>query len=84
MSRPSKRPFTVANQTSGRSADRQSAGSGGAARQIFDPFISIPTQCVMDRNDGNRKWFVWGQSPEAMNTLMQKGKCVLCKQAGHI
>jgi hypothetical protein len=37
MSRPSKRSFTAANQTAGRSADRQPAGSGGAARQFLTP-----------------------------------------------
>jgi hypothetical protein len=84
MSRPSKRTFTATNQTAGRTADRQPAGSGSAARQLFYPFISIPTQCVVDRNDGNREWFVRGQSPKAMNALMQEGKCVLCKQAGHM
>jgi hypothetical protein len=84
MSSPRKRPFTAANQTAGRSVDRQPAGSGGVARQLFDPFVSIPSQCVVDRNDGNRKCFVRGQSPEAMNTLMKEGKCVLCKQAGHM
>jgi hypothetical protein len=84
MSRPSKRPFTAANETAGRSAYRQPAGSGGVARQLFDPFVYIPNQCVVDRNDGNRKWFVRGQSPEAMNTLLKEGKCVLCKHAGHM
>jgi hypothetical protein len=81
MSRPCKRPFTAANQTAGRSADRWPAGSGGAARQLLDPFLTIPNQCVVDRNEGSRKWFVRGQSPEA---LMKEGKCVLCKKAGHM
>jgi hypothetical protein len=74
MSRPSKRPFTAANQAADRTADRQP----------FDPFVSIPNQCVVDRNDGNKKWFVRGQSSEVMNTLMREGKCVLCKQGGHM
>jgi hypothetical protein len=41
MSRPSKRPITTVNPpAANRPADRQPLG--GAARQAFDPFISIP------------------------------------------
>jgi hypothetical protein len=84
MSRPSKWPFTAANQDASRGADRQPAGGGGAARQPFDPFVFIPNQCVVDRNDGNKNWFVRRQSNEVRNTLMREGKCVMCKQAGHM
>jgi uncharacterized membrane protein YgcG len=83
FSRPSKRPFTPADQTAGRIANRQPAG-GGAARQPFDPFVTIPNQCHMDKSDVNKKWFVRGQSGEVMSYLMKEGKCVLCKQSGHL
>jgi hypothetical protein len=46
FTRPGKRPFTSADQTAGRLANMQPTG-GGAARQPFDPFVSIPTQCHM-------------------------------------
>jgi hypothetical protein len=83
MSRPSKRPFTAANQTAGRTDDRQPVG-GGAARQPLEPFVSIPNLCCVDRSDVNKKWFVRGHSNDVMTSLMKEGKCVLCKQAGHM
>jgi hypothetical protein len=79
--RPSKRPFTAANQAVGRTADRQPVG-GGAAKQPFDPFITIPNMCHVDKSDVNKRWFVRGQSNDMMTSLMREGKCVLCKQAG--
>jgi hypothetical protein len=81
--RPSKRPFTPADQTARRTAARQPVG-GGAARQPFDPFVTIPNQCHVDKSDVNKKWFVRGQSNDVMSSLMKEGKCVLCKQAGHL
>jgi hypothetical protein len=82
FSRPSKRPFTPADQTAERIANRQPAG-GDAARQPFDPFVTIPNQCYMDKSDVNKKWFVRGQSGEVLSSLMKEGKCVLCKQTRH-
>ena len=75
--RPSKRPFTsVAEQkgTTMQSATRQGA---------FDPSVSIPNQCVVDRSDNCKKWFIRGQTRAEMDSLMKARKCVLCKQAGH-
>jgi hypothetical protein len=51
MSRPS-----AASEGTGRTADRHLASGGVAARQHFDPFVSIPNQCMVDRYDGNKKW----------------------------
>jgi hypothetical protein len=83
QSRPSKRPFTAANQAADRIADRQHLG-GGAARQRFDPFVTFPNQCCVEKSNVNKKWFVKGQSNDVMTSLMKEGKCVLCKQAGHM
>ncbi len=79
--RPGKRPFTSTDQNVGRLANggggRQPAG-GGAARQPFDPFVSIPNQCHLEKSDANKKWFVRGQTGEQLTSLMREGKCVLC------
>ena len=76
--RPSKRPFTAVEEQKGTTM--QSATRQGA----FDPFVSIPNQCVVDRSDSSRKWFVRGQNRSEMDSLMKAGKCVLCKQSGHL
>jgi hypothetical protein len=70
--RPSKRPSTAVTSPNGTPVQ-------GAARQAFDPFVSIPGQCLVNIDDGNRKWFIRGQNREAINALMKAGKCVLCK-----
>ena len=44
MQRPSKRPFTVVTPPNATQVQ-------GAARQAFDPFVSIPDQCLVSRND---------------------------------
>jgi hypothetical protein len=75
MQRPSKRPFTSMTPPNANQVQ-------GAARQAFDPFVSIPGQCMVRRDDGNVK-FIRGQNREAMEALMKLGKCVLCKQSGH-
>jgi hypothetical protein len=75
--RPSKRPFTAVTSPNGTSVQ-------GAAKQAFDPFVSIPSQCLVNRDEGNRKWFIRGQNRVEMNVLMKAGKCVLCKQSGHL
>jgi hypothetical protein len=46
----------------------------GAARQAFDPFVTIPNQCLVNRDDNNRKWFVRGQNRVEMDSLMKLGK----------
>jgi hypothetical protein len=51
--RPSKRPFTAVTSPNWTPVQ-------GAARQAFDPFVSIPGQCLANRDDGNRKWFIRG------------------------
>jgi hypothetical protein len=35
----------------------------GSARQAFLTFVSIPGQCMVSRDDVNRKWFIKGQNP---------------------
>jgi hypothetical protein len=75
--RPSKRPFTTVTSPNGTPVQ-------SAARQAFDPFVSIPSQCLVDRDDGNRKWFIWGQNRVEMDSFMKAGKCVLCKQSEHL
>jgi hypothetical protein len=51
MQRPSKRPFTAVTPPNATQVQ-------GAARQAFDPFVSIPGQCLVNRDDGNRMWFI--------------------------
>jgi hypothetical protein len=75
--RPSKRPFTAVTPPTGNTMH-------GAARQAFDPFVTIPNQCLVNRDDNNRKWFIRGQNRVEMDSLMKLGKCVLCKQSGHL
>jgi hypothetical protein len=69
MQRPSKRPFTAVTPPNATQVQ-------GAARQAFDPFVSIPGQCLVNRDDGNIKWFIRGQNREAMDALMKAEKCV--------
>jgi hypothetical protein len=54
--RPSKRPFIAVAEHKGTTM--QSATRQGA----FDPFVSIPNQCVVDRSDNCKKWFIRGQN----------------------
>jgi hypothetical protein len=69
---PSKRPFTAVTSPNGTTVQ-------GAAKQAFDPFVSIPTQCLVNRDEGNRKWFIKGQNRVEMDSHMKAGKCVLSK-----
>jgi hypothetical protein len=74
----SKRPFSP-------SAEGQKGTTmQGITRQAFDPFVVYPTQCVAEKSDTCRKWFVRGQTRAEMDALMKAGKCVLCKAAGHM
>ena len=76
--RPSKRPFTAV-------AEQKGTTMQGITRQgAFDPFVALPNQCVVDKSDTCRKWFVRGQTRLEMDGLMKQGKCVLCKQSGHL
>jgi hypothetical protein len=75
--RPSKRPFTAVTSPNGTTVH-------GAAKQAFDTFVSIPHQCLVNRDEGNRKWFIRGQNRVEMDSLMKLGKCVLCKQSGNL
>jgi hypothetical protein len=75
--RPSKRPFTAVTSPNGTTVQ-------GAAKQAFDPFVSITTQCLVNRDEGNRKWFIRGKNRVEMDSLMKAGKCVLCKQSRHL
>jgi hypothetical protein len=69
--RPSKRPFTAV-------AEQKGTTMQGATRQAaFDPFISISNQCMADRGENGRKWFIRGQNRAEMDSLMKAGKCVL-------
>ena len=76
--RPTKRTFAAVLEQKGttmQSATRQS---------LFDPFVSIPNQCVVDRSESCKKWFIRGQTRAEMDSLMKAGKCVLCKQSRHL
>ncbi len=76
--RPTKRTFAAVLEQKGTTMQ-------GATRQnIFDPFLSIPNQCVVDRSETCKKWFIRGQTRVGMDSLMKAGKCVLCKQSGHL
>jgi hypothetical protein len=76
--RPSKRTFTA-------EADQKGTTMQSATRQgAFDPFVSIPNQCVVDRSDNCKKWFIRGQTCPEMNSLMKAGNYVLCKQSGNL
>jgi hypothetical protein len=49
----------------------------GVTRQAaFDPFVSIPNQCVIDRGKNSKIWFIRGQNRAEMESLMKAGKCV--------
>jgi hypothetical protein len=56
----------------------------GITRQALDPFVVIPNQCVAEKSDTCKKWFVRGQTRAVMDGLVKAGKCVLCKTAGHV
>ncbi len=73
--RPAKRTFAAVLEQKVQGATRQN---------LFDPFVSIPNQCVVDRSDSCKKWFIRGQTRVEMDSLMKAGKCVLCKQSGHL
>jgi hypothetical protein len=73
--RPAKRTFAAVLEQKVQGSTRQS---------LFDPFVSIPNQCVVDRSDSCKKWFIRGQTRVEMDSLMKAGKCVLCKQSGHL
>jgi hypothetical protein len=75
--RPSKRPFTAV-------AEQKGTTMQGITRQAFDPFVVIPNQFMVDKSETCRKWFVRGQTRAEMDGLMKQGKCVLCKQSGHM
>ncbi len=72
----SKRPFSPEGQ--------KGTTMQGITRQAFDPFVVIPNQCVAEKSDTCKKWFVRGQTRAEMDGLMKAGKCVLCKAAGHM
>ncbi len=74
----SKRPFSPSSE------GQKGTTMQGMTRQAFDPFVSYPNQCVADKSDTCRKWFVRGQARVDMDGLMKAGKCVLCKATGHM
>jgi hypothetical protein len=74
----SKRPFSPSPE------GQKGTTMQGMTRQAFDPFVVTPNQCVADRSDTCKKWFVRGQTRAEMDGLMKAGKCVLCKTAGHM
>jgi hypothetical protein len=74
----SKRPFSPSSE------GQKGTTMQGITRQAFDPFVVIPNQCVAEKSDTCRKWFVRGQTRAEMDGLMKAGKCVLCKTAGHM
>jgi hypothetical protein len=69
--RSSKRPFTAVAEQKGTTV--QSAKRQGA----FDPFVSIQNQCVAERSDSSKKWFIRGQNRAEMDSLIKAGKYVL-------
>jgi hypothetical protein len=76
--RPCKRLFTAVTPPNGATMQ------GATEQTSFDPFVSIPNQCLVNRDDNNRTWFIRGLNHTEMDSLMKAGKCVLCKQSWHL
>jgi hypothetical protein len=74
----SKRPFPPSSE------GQKGTTMQGITRQAFDPFVVFPDQCVAEKSDTCKKWFVRGQTRAKMDGLVKAGKCVLCKTAGHM